>query len=139
MLSLFKRSYLPYVCFLAGVLLIFLWARYKNTEGFENHGKGASYVTTAPYKFNMYYADWCPHCHAAKPEFEKLGATQTIGGKTVQCSAIEAEKNPELVKEKVSGYPTIRFYDAEGNMTEYNGERNEAGFRAFLQQKMGAA
>ena len=124
MLSLFKRSYLPYVCFLAGVLLIFLWARYKNTEGFENHGKGASYVTAAPYKFNMYYVDWCPHCHAAKPEFEKLGATQTIGGKTVQCSAIEAEKNPELVKEKVSGYPTIRFYDAEGNMTEYNGERN---------------
>lgn len=138
MMSLFKRSYLPYVCFLAGVLLIFLWARYKDTEGFENNGAGSSYVTAAPYKFNMYYADWCPHCHAAKPEFEKLGATQTIGGKKVQCAAIEAEKNPELVSEKVDGYPTIRLYDAAGKMTEYKGERNHAGFQAFLQQQLGA-
>lgn len=138
MLELFKRSYVPYVCFLAGVLLIFLWARYGRVEGFENHGQGSSAVTAAPYKFNMYYVDWCPHCHAAKPEFEKLGARQTIGGKTVQCEAIEAEKNPEKVLEKVSGYPSIRFYGADGKMTEYDGERTESGFQAFLHKMLGA-
>jgi len=137
MLELFKRSYVPYICFLAGVLLIFLWARYGRAEGFENHGQGSGAVTAAPYKFNMYYVDWCPHCHAAKPEFEKLGARQTIGGKTVQFEAIEAEKNPEKVLEKVSGYPSIRFYDAAGKMTEYDGERTHSGFQAFLQKMLG--
>ena len=137
MLALFKQSYVPYMCFLAGVILIFLWARYGRVEGFENNGQGASYITAAPYKFNMYYVDWCPHCHSAKPEFEKLGATQTIGGKTVRFEAIEAEKNPEKVLEKVSGYPAIRFYDAEGTMTEYSGERTHDGFQSFLQEKLG--
>ena len=137
MVSLFKQSYVPYLCFLAGVVLIFLWARYgSKVEGFENHGAGASHVTASPYKFNMYYVDWCPHCHSAKPEFEKLGATQTIGGKKVQMEAIEAEKNPGKVLEKVSGYPSIRLYDAEGKMTEYNGERTHAGFRSFLEEAM---
>lgn len=138
MLELFRRSCVPYVCFLAGVLLIFLWARYGRTEGFENHGQGSSAVTANPYKFNMYYVDWCPHCHEAKPEFEKLGARQTIGGKTVQCEAIEAEKNPTKVLEKVSGYPSIRFYDPQGKMTEYEGERTQSGFQAFLQKMLGA-
>jgi len=150
MLELFKRSYVPYICFLAGVLLIFLWARYGRTEGstggstegrvegFETHGQGSSAVTANPYKFNMYYVDWCPHCHSAKPEFEKLGARQTIGGKTVQCEAIEAEKNPEKVLGKVSGYPSIRFYDPQGKMTEYEGERTQSGFQTFLQKMLGA-
>ena len=143
MLELFKRSYVPYICFLAGVLLIFVWARYGRAEGFENHGlsagAGASTgtVTANPYKFNMYYVDRCPHCHAAKPEFEKLGSIQTIGGKKVQCEAIEAEKNPEKVLGKVSGYPSIRFYDPKGKMTEYEGERTHSGFQAFLQKMLG--
>ena len=133
----FKQAYIPYISFLAGIVLIFFWARSrKGLEGFENNGLNASYITAAPYKFTMYYADWCPHCHSAKPEFEKLGATQTIGGKKVACSAIEAEKNPEKVKEKVNGYPTFRFYDAEGQMTEYNGERNAKGFQSFLEDMM---
>jgi len=132
--SLFKQSYTPYVLFLAGVVLIFLWARTQRFEGFENNGLQASYVTAAPYHFDMYYVDWCPHCHSAKPEFEKLGAIQTIGGKKVACKAIDAEKNPDQVLSKVSGYPTFQLYNAEGKLVqEYQGERNEAGFRSFLE------
>ena len=86
---------LPYVLVGVGLVLIFLWARSRQSpaEGFENNGVDASYVSTNPYKFNMYYVDWCPHCHHAKPEFEKLGAIQTIGGKKVQCSAIHLNTN----------------------------------------------
>jgi hypothetical protein len=107
-----------------GIVLVLVWVGYRLYLSFSAKKEGFASSNTMTHSFTMYYADWCGHCQRAKPEFMKLGATQTIGGKTVQCSAIEAEKNPELVKEKVSGYPTIRFYDAEGNMTEYNGERN---------------
>ena len=120
--------------FLVGAILIFLWARSRGTEGFENNGLDATYVTAAPYNFEMYYADWCPHCHSALPEFQKLGAKQTIGGKTVACKAIEAEKNPELVRGKVQGYPTIQLYDPQGNLVkEYSGQRTATDFQQFLE------
>ena len=89
------------------------------------------------YKFVMFGVDWCPHCVKAKPEFEALGATQTIGGKTVACRAIEAEKNPELVRGKVSGYPTIQLYDAQGKLVkEYSGQRTAEGFQTFLEEAL---
>ena len=133
----FKQAYLPYVLFVLGVVLIFVWARSVKYEGFENNGLGASYVTANPYKFHMYYVDWCPHCHAAKPEFDKLGSTMTIGGQSVQVEAIEAEKNPEKVLGKPNGYPTIQLYNAEGKLVdEYKGERVESGFRSFLEDAL---
>lgn len=132
--ALFKQAYMPYAFFITGVILIFLWARSRRIEGFENHGMGSSYITAAPYKFHMYYADWCPHCHAAKPEFDKLGSKMTIDGKAVECSAIEAEKNPEKVLGKPEGYPTIQLYDPQGKLVqEYKGERTAAGFQSFLE------
>ena len=139
MAGLFKQAYLPYALVIVGAILIFLWARAQGRrEGFENNGLDASYMTAAPYKFHMYYVDWCPHCHAAKPEFDKLieetkDPKSSIYGK-VACDAIEAEKNPEKVKSKVGGYPTFHLYDAEGKMVkEYNGERNQGAFQSFLE------
>ena len=137
MATLFKQSYVPYMLFVTGVVFIFIWAYSRKTEGFENNGVGSSFITAAPYNFEMYYADWCPHCHSALPEFQKLGATQTIGGKTVACRAIEAEKNPELVRGKVSGYPTIQLYDAQGKLVkEYSGQRTAEGFQTFLEEAL---
>ena len=133
----FKQAYVPYVLFVVGVVLIFVWARNCRYEGFENNGLEANYVTANPYKFHMYYVDWCPHCHAAKPEFDKLGSTMTIGGKSVKVEAIEAEKNPEKVLGKPNGYPTIQLYTAEGKLVdEYKGERVESGFRSFLEDAL---
>ena len=133
----FKQSHLPYVLFVVGVVLIFVWARNTRYEGFENNGLEASYVTANPYKFHMYFVDWCPHCHAAKPEFDKLGSKMTIGGKSVVCEAVNAEKNPEKVLGKPEGYPTIQLYDAQGKMVdEYKGERTAQGFRSFLEEKL---
>jgi len=137
MAALFKQEYLRYVMFLVGAILIFLWARTRSTEGFENNGLGATHITAAPYHFEMYYADWCPHCHSALPEFNKLGATQTIGGKTVACKAIEAEKNPGLVRGKVQGYPTIQLYDPQGNLVkEHSGQRTLENFQHFLEDAL---
>jgi thiol-disulfide isomerase/thioredoxin len=130
MSTLFKRSYLPYVLFLIGVVFIFLWARSRN-------GVKETFVDSAEksYKFVMYYADWCPHCHTAQPEFAKLGAIQTIGGKKVEIEAIEEKKIPESVK--VSGFPTVRLLGPDGAIVEeYGGDRTKAGFQAFLEQKL---
>ena len=133
----FKQSHLPYALFVLGVVLIFVWARSVKYEGFENNGLEASYVTSNPYKFHMYYVDWCPHCHSTKPEFDKLGSKMTIGGKSVVCEAVNAEKNPEKLLGKPEGYPSIQLYDAQGKMVdEYKGDRTASGFRSFLEEKL---
>jgi thiol-disulfide isomerase/thioredoxin len=132
----FKQAYLPYMLLIGGILLIFLWARSRH-EGFAD-AASASPAAGGAYEFVMYYAEWCPHCHAAKPEFDKLGSIQTIGGKQVKIEAIEAEKNPQALKgRKVSGYPTIQLYDAQGVLVgEYAGERTQAALQAWLEAQM---
>jgi thiol-disulfide isomerase/thioredoxin len=137
MASLFKlsgASYVPFLLIAVGLVLIYLWARNSKREGFAD----VQPASGNPWKFNMYYVDWCPHCHHAKPEFESLGSTMTIGGQQVACNAIEAEKNPEAVQGlKISGYPTFVLYDAEGNMVkDYSGPRKTASFRSFLEENV---
>ena len=120
-----------------GVVFIFLWARSRKAGGFTESFADASANIPADkvYKFTMYYADWCPHCHTAQPEFAKLGAIQTIGGKKVEIAAIEEKQIPESVK--VSGFPTIRLIGPDGAIVEeYGGDRTKAGFQAFLDQKL---
>jgi thiol-disulfide isomerase/thioredoxin len=138
MANLFKLSYLPYLIVAVGLVLIFLWARSRGPmkEGFD--GSTVVGASENPWRFNMYYVDWCPHCHHAKPEFEKLGSTMTIGGKKVECNAIEAEKNPEAVQGlKISGYPTFVLYDAEGKLVkDYDGPRKDVSFRSFLEDNV---
>lgn len=127
MFNIFKQSYAFYALFFIGALFIFLWAKYRRVEGFTDNA----------YSFDMYYAEWCPHCHTALPEFMKLGSTQTIAGKKVMCSAIEAEKNPEKVRGKVEGFPTIQLYDPEGNLVAtHSGERTKDSFVSFLQKNV---
>jgi thiol-disulfide isomerase/thioredoxin len=90
--------------------------------------------------FTMYYADWCPHCQAAKPEFKKMMKynNKKFGNKTLELVMVDCEKNPELAeKEGVEGYPT--FIYKEGDKKEvYSGERNEMGFIEYLKEKIGS-
>jgi thiol-disulfide isomerase/thioredoxin len=128
MASFKTQSALMVGLFIVGLVLVIFWAmKYKksSTENFEN----------APaYKMVMYGVDWCPHCVSAKPQFEALGATKTIGGKVVEFLVVNPEKDPEAVKGKnIEGYPTFHLYDGSGKLVkEYDGERTTEGFLQFL-------
>ncbi|KAK3828367.1 MAG: protein disulfide-isomerase tigA precursor [Benniella sp.] len=79
-----------------------------------------------------FYAPWCGHCKALAPTFEKLGH-DFFNEKDVVIAKIDATKEPKTAeKYKVSGYPTIKFFDAEGNVSNYEGSRNEVDFVAFV-------
>ena len=120
----------------AGIVLVLLWVVYRvylslsmNTEGFVNADAPVATLT-------MYYADWCGHCQRAKPEFAKLGATQTIGGKQVQIKMVNPEENPDAAKGvEIRGFPTILL--SMGSKTvEYPGERTAAAMIEFLKQNV---
>ncbi len=86
--------------------------------------------------FTMFGVDWCPHCVKAKPLFESLGPTVTIGGHAVTLRYINPEEQKDAAKDYViDGYPT--FYFENGNTkVKYSGPRTAAGFQEFLQQQL---
>ena len=87
-------------------------------------------------KFYMFGVDWCPHCVAAKPIFEGLGSTLTIGGKSVALQYVNPEKNaPAAAGFEIDGYPTF-YLEKDGQKMKYSGPRTADGFRQFLQQNL---
>ena len=115
--------------FVVGVALVIFWSRMRPAyEGFANDN----------YRMVMYGVDWCPHCVKAKPEFESLGATKTIGGKVVEFAVVNPEKDPKAAEGKdIRGFPTFHLYGPDGKLVqEYEGERTAGGIEAFLKSKL---
>jgi thiol-disulfide isomerase/thioredoxin len=83
----------------------------------------------------MYGVEWCPHCVAAKPEFEKLGATKTIDGKTVAMKYVDAEKDKAATPADVQGYPTL-ILEKAGQKIKYSGQRTAQAFEQWLSQTL---
>jgi thiol-disulfide isomerase/thioredoxin len=87
--------------------------------------------------FYMFGVDWCPHCQTAKPEFENLGATKTIGEQTVAMVYVNPEKEPQKKAGfDIQGYPTLILQTADGSKVPYKGPRTTAGFEQFLQSQL---
>jgi hypothetical protein len=108
----------------------------RGLQGFQNLSGPAPAMNT----FTMYYADWCPHCQTVKPEFTEFSNRGTIevGGKKCQIMLVDAAKNPDAARGKpVKGFPTFLLETTEGKVLEYQGERNTAGWLAFINEKMG--
>ena len=155
MSDLFKRSFLPYLLFVIGAILILAWFKHTKTEGFASP-KPKAIKCDKQYYFDMYYVDWCQYCTKALPEFQALGTTLTIGDKTVACEAFEYEKMKKKhakngfwgddtwkhfrgnsTMNPVVGYPTIRLYSPSGGMiAEYEGARTAIAMKEWLKENI---
>jgi thiol-disulfide isomerase/thioredoxin len=109
--------------FSAAVIYLFFK---KSKEGFENEGV---------YKFIMYHSPSCGHCVRAKPEFLKLGGSQNVKGKTVLCSMVNPQTEPDKVlnNNKIRGYPTFHLYGPDSKLLgEFAGQRTLDNFTNYL-------
>jgi len=117
-----------------GIALVLMWVVYRLYVSFSMKKEGFANQSSEGMFFTMYYADWCGHCQRAKPEFMKLGSTQTIGGKTVSMKLVNPETHPDdAAGVDVKGYPTI-ILQKGSTMVEYAGERTQSAFLSFLKQ-----
>jgi len=127
---------------IALVALVGLAGRYYfgfgGKQGFQNKSGPAPAMNS----FTMYYADWCPHCQTIKPEFTTFASSGTINTGTTKCQVtmVDAAKNPEAAKGKpIRGFPTFLLETTDGKVVEYQGERNTAGWTAFINTNLGGA
>lgn len=135
-----NKLFTPYGLMILGIVLILLYfVSMKKKEGFAD--KQTTPTSVKDYKFVMYYANWCPHCKTAIPEWNGMGATQTIGGQKVQIEKYDcAVEGKEICKAKnIEGYPTFHLYGpGEKLISEMDGEfsRDQGGFLQFLKSKV---
>jgi len=111
---------------------------HNSEENFsENGGNGGSDGKQAELLF--FFADWCPHCKAAKPIWNELKTeyqNKTINGYNVlfteiDCSSETAEVDQMMNKYNVEGYPTIKLLK-DGQVIEYDAKPSKATLTQFL-------
>ena len=80
----------------------------------------------------MFYAPWCGHCKAAKPEFTNA-AEQFSEDKKVAFAALNGTKYQSVcTQHEVSGYPTFKYFNYGKKEIRYSGGQTEADFVEFM-------
>ena len=129
---------------LFAVLAIFIYFYYVkpslNTKYHPNSEQvpvGSSNGKTAEILF--FYADWCPHCKAAKPIMNEIAAeyeNKTINGYRIVYTPIDCtEESTEVEKlmnqYNIEGYPTIKLLK-DGQVIEYDAKPSKEMLTKFL-------
>ncbi len=125
------------------VIAVFFYFYYTSPSNTKYHSNseqtpaGSSSNNKAELLF--FYADWCPHCKAAKPIWNDLKSeyeNKTINGYTVtftevDCSEETAEVEKLMNQYSVEGYPTIKLIK-DGQVIEYDAKPSKETLTKFL-------
>jgi thiol-disulfide isomerase/thioredoxin len=130
---------------LFGVLAAFYYYYYIINSNIKSSYKpnsedvpiGSSQSSTAELLF--FYADWCPHCKAAKPIWNELKSeyqNKTINGyqvifTEVDCTTESDETDKMMNTYNVEGYPTIKLLK-DGQVIEYDAKPSKETLTQFL-------
>jgi thiol-disulfide isomerase/thioredoxin len=134
-----KPNYSKIVIFI--ILGIFVWAAYYAYNTWKAPKADKMYAeihqptgdTTSTVYF--FFADWCPHCKKAKPEWSKFVAShdgKTVNGRKVRCIDVDCTNSdlPEttqmISKFGIETYPTVKlmkdnqFFEFDAKITDKN-------------------
>lgn len=76
------------------------------------------------------YADWCGHCQAAEPEWNKL--SKLVDGK----ADVYAIESADYTAGDVSSYPTMKIVK-NGQSKDYEGDRSAENMKDALLGRLG--
>lgn len=140
---------------IGGVVIVFLVLTYyiyvtyvvplinKTNAANLEHNTQQNGVQKKNVEVMFFFADWCPHCKKAKPHWNALKNSETVGkGKTVNGYTIlytevdcTNDKDPavqeKLNKFKVEGFPTIKLIK-ENEVIEFDAQPETETLEQFI-------
>lgn len=107
-----------------------LFLKHLNGDEFDQYLKYKDTVLI------MFYAPWCGHCKAMKPDYALAAKELTEGGVDHVLATVDATLEPELGRRfSVSGYPTIKLFSRGEEVETYRGGRTRADIVRYVRDK----
>ncbi|KAG0332592.1 hypothetical protein BG000_009893 [Podila horticola] len=86
-----------------------------------------------------FYAPWCGHCKSLAPTYETV-AQDFASEKNVVIAKVDATEEKGVAdRYDIKGFPTLKFFAADGSVSDYEGGRSEQDFVEFINKKVGTA
>jgi len=87
----------------------------------------------------FFYANWCPHCKAAKPHWQEIKDEyegKEVNGYTLVFTEVDCTEETPEVKDKTSeydieGYPTIKLVK-DGQVVDYDAKPTKETLEKFI-------
>jgi thiol-disulfide isomerase/thioredoxin len=147
---LYNRFFSKYSRIIFIVLLVILFS-YIGYNGYQKYYKKAAEVKEFSDVANankrkkeaqvlFFFADWCPHCKKAKPEWEqfkeeydnKVINEYSISCQQVDCTDDKDQKTAALIKQyRIESYPTIIMLVGE-NRIDYDAKVTKSGLEQLV-------
>jgi thiol-disulfide isomerase/thioredoxin len=113
-------------------------------SGLEQFSNGAPQI-----KYQLFYADWCPHCQTTKPEWKKMKdnwemaqremywENNKLSYQDVTIDMINCEDDKDSCRNfDIQGYPTIILSIGNNNIEYDKSGRNHGDLMSFLESKL---
>jgi thiol-disulfide isomerase/thioredoxin len=87
----------------------------------------------------LFYADWCPHCTKAKPEWEKFKGVydkKDYNGYKIKCVDVncteETSSNFQIIqKYNIDSYPTLKM-EKDGSQIDFDSKITNDSLEKFI-------
>lgn len=87
----------------------------------------------------FFYADWCPHCKTAKPEWTKFQSNfngKSMNDFTIRCVLVncteETSENSSIIqKYSIDSYPTVKML-RDGTIIDFDSKISESSLEQFI-------
>jgi len=89
--------------------------------------------------FVMFFAPWCGHCKRLAPTWDELATKKNNAEeKEVTIGKVDCTVQTGLCSSQdVTGYPTLKFYNAKAEGVKYRGQRDLASLEKFIAEQLG--
>jgi protein disulfide-isomerase A6 len=86
-----------------------------------------------------FFAPWCGHCKNLAPIYEQLADAFSHAKDKVVVAKVDADGAGKPLGQKygVTGFPTLKWFDSQGSISEYEGGRDLDSLVEFITKKSG--